>query len=967
MNATAAAGTTAASTTAAAPTANDKVETEATALARTIADLPAEEAATRWLDLSDHQRAGLKSDPRAGGRFDFPVRFEKVVTALPTAAQLPALKAELEKRPLNGEGGQRVAFLKMLVATLQNDSAGMDGAFKDLQTAALAKGSTQARIDARFAEFKKELAGLKQDSSESVANFEAQLKYAAFRELAGEMYVPDLVTLAGEPKARELLTKALDANAILNIGNGDATKKLARERALAMIDSAKVPQWGLCQDINAVDLYEATDKKFPPPAAPTKKPAAVNIGQRVPVDADDFNVDQNERKRGEAKPYYAIGLIARGRSDDAFEVAVQLASEDVGRAYQLERAVEQMAKHGMAEQVYQFLKRVAAADPQTPFWGMLVSTAAQSGHADEVLQVARTAAAKPGQDAAAQQISNGHLADALLATDKVDEAVALLKKNIDADTDAKAKIVQQVRLATIGRIIGQADLVASSLDAATKLMLQSDDKGLDSRAQGEWAREMRIAGRRAELITVLGQQIGAMGTKESAPSFTAPAPLQQLAEAYYTAGSAKDLFTLFDSFPQWGKADVADLGVGGSMHDSSSPPTFFLAWALFRTGQHDAGMKVLEYLLDRRGGLDAAYVMLLQNDPDPMKKLDAMAAQDPFEERPLIWKAVLQRKAGQLDDAEKTLRQAITIDPSDGEEGKGDRMRVYSVLAEVLDQKGDAKQAEFFRQVVQSIRMSEDADDAWEAGLLNRAVAAYTAALTHFADAYCIQSRLAVHLASMGREAEAEAHYQKAYELMPDSFGRVESHCFGCEGAFRSANAQGIAERVFTQLLDRNPLKPQLHYLLGYLRTEQDRYADALPSFRMAVTLDPKYLNAWSKLLACEEHVTMPAKDRDDATIAILQLDPLGRHVSPSVSKVQDVARLYAVACDAAKAASRQPASIYPLPAAAAKLAADKLLPNHQSYQSFFTNYHERKSPAELIANNERLRRIMGWVDQFGQ
>ena len=52
-----------------------------------------------------------------------------------------------------------------------------------------------------------------------------------------------------------------------------------------------------------------------------------------------------------------------------------------------------------------------------------------------------------------------------------------------------------------------------------------------------------------------------------------------------------------------------------------------------------------------------------------------------------------------------------------------------------------------------------------------------------FADAYCIQSRLALRYSELGDYVKAEQHYQRAFELMPDSFGRIESHCFGCEGA----------------------------------------------------------------------------------------------------------------------------------------------------------------------------------------
>ena len=66
-------------------------------------------------------------------------------------------------------------------------------------------------------------------------------------------------------------------------------------------------------------------------------------------------------------------------------------------------------------------------------------------------------------------------------------------------------------------------------------------------------------------------------------------------------------------------------------------------------------------------------------------------------------------------------------------------------------------------------------------------------ALEQFADAYCIQSRLAIRLMEAGRREEAFEHYRRAYELMPSSFGRVESHCFGCESVFQGAAQQTLA------------------------------------------------------------------------------------------------------------------------------------------------------------------------------
>jgi tetratricopeptide (TPR) repeat protein len=271
-----------------------------------------------------------------------------------------------------------------------------------------------------------------------------------------------------------------------------------------------------------------------------------------------------------------------------------------------------------------------------------------------------------------------------------------------------------------------------------------------------------------------------------------------------------------------------------------------------------------------------------------------------------------------VDEAEKVIRQAISIDPSDGEQGKGTRMRAYSVLADILEKKGDAEQAKVYRGAVKAIRVAEDADDWWEAGLLTRAINMYEEALTHFQDAYCIQSRLALRMAEMGFTEKAEEHYRKAYELMPDSFGRMESHCFGCEGAFRGSSARKIAEQVFTRLIEKQPKKPQVHYLLGYLREQEGRYKDALPPMQQAVKLDPDYLNAWKHIQDLARSVYLSPEVRDAAALNLMRLDPLGRHVNSDVSTVRDLKTLWTVAAKAAELRTPPPQSLLPLPASAA-------------------------------------------------
>jgi tetratricopeptide (TPR) repeat protein len=230
-------------------------------------------------------------------------------------------------------------------------------------------------------------------------------------------------------------------------------------------------------------------------------------------------------------------------------------------------------------------------------------------------------------------------------------------------------------------------------------------------------------------------------------------------------------------------------------------------------------------------------------------------------------------------------------------------MRAYAVLADIRAEAGDADQAKSFHEVVAAIRMAEDADRLIDAGLLKRGIALYEQSLNHFADAYCIQSRLALQLTNAGEFEQAEEHYRRAYELMPDSFGRVESHCFGCEGAFRGERAQGVAETVFSKLLTTQPKKPQVHYLLGYLRFEQQRYPEALTLFREAVALDPDYLNAWNKIRELDDQIHLPNGDLDNVTFTLMRLDPMSHHANPDYSRVTDLKRLWAAAEQAAKVA----------------------------------------------------------------
>lgn len=105
------------------------------------------------------------------------------------------------------------------------------------------------------------------------------------------------------------------------------------------------------------------------------------------------------------------------------------------------------------------------------------------------------------------------------------------------------------------------------------------------------------------------------------------------------------------------------------------------------------------------------------------------------------------------------------------------------------------------------------------------------------------------------------------------------THCLGCEHFFDGDLAQTIAEKVFASLTTSAPDKPQVHYLLGYLRSEQGRTVEALASYRRAVTLDPDYLDAWKQMALLAGDGKVSAAKRREISGAILRLDPLQKHV----------------------------------------------------------------------------------------
>ncbi len=969
-------------------------------------------AAREWLALADRfTKTPQQFDPTAEDD-TMPLQPTELIQVLPPPAAWDALTSAIEARPAPAALKDAPEFaLRLLTHTLSGNHAAQAKDLASFETV-LAKGNRRQAVylAQQFMQINDAFLRLSDDTNAVLAGVERQLAAAEKTERGygnSSLQLPDLVALAGPEKAEALLRRALLSNAQQFRINGEATLKSARRLALLLLPEMKQPRWSLAQSTDTLELFEAMEKKFTKPPAPNATPGA--LPSAIAELADFRGGGDYERRR--ARAYYLLGLIVANRTPEAVALARKIA-EDEGDASLPHDAVLALERAGHAQALDEFLFSLLTASPELPYWPDYFALAAKTGRTGRMLQLARAAAARPALAGRKGVTIRDSLYKALLAADQVEEGVKELRALITAQRENTNTVARRyggrsysheeptnpgLTLARLGQLLDHKDWLEEGIIAARAALPTNTVQEVGFRsgnALGELADFLQGTDRAAAAEQLLAAELarqsrpptqqqnvyyGPTGTDET---------LKALARLYHRAGRHVDVLLLLEQAPQWGAKDLAELFNGGMEEEEFARFTgqnvpggdsldYYAAAALLAQGRKGEARAIVDAILDRDNGYDPAYELLLQLEGQgAISRLDALFARDPFEERPLIWKALLLHQAGKNEEAEKIARQAITIDPSDGEQGPGRRMRVYAVLADIRAARGDAKEAEFFRGVIRAIRQSERADAFYHAGLLSRAVAMYQDSLKHFADAYCIQSRLALRMTDLGKHELAAQYYQRAFELMPDSFGRVESHCFGCEHTFDSPQAQTLAERVFTTLAAKNPDKPQIHYLLGYLREQQGRPADALPHLRQAVKLDPDYLNAWSHLEDSGRIARMPTVEREAIALNILRLDPLGRHTRANLNDIVNLRVLWVAAETAWKIQPAVPASLLPLPASRRALEVKEREAKVQPRGRF--GYREQTSsgsqrgqalkPGDMIIQQELVLALSGLLDpnRFG-
>lgn len=941
-----------------------------------------------WISKA-HQYTAISDKPdrwsnEAPKQKDDPSLYELLETLPPPENWEMLRKSYAESLPNKGTSEAEAALIQLLLAYLDGDTSAINSHLKHLEIALKDNELYQYQLN----ELKRLLyaANKEEDSEKIVEQFESELeghglsapRQKSLAELVfstlypvkdiylPSIQVPDLVTLVGEERASTLLGKALRKPVKLYFNNADATLRIAQELALEHHDELAAPQWSLTHSIAQVELYELMRGKFPN------------------SDRQDYNYELNQ-----ARGYYFWGLVAAERAEDA--IALIEATPDLSIDSMPYDAIDKLKDAGYGKSVWKFLDSLLVDYPTIDLWDVYMQLSAEYGKSDQMLETVKGSIAADESQDTPQVKKYALLASAYLSANELEKGIKWLKKIIDPEVDDAESIADQLeaalRLAEIGNLLENSDWLETGLAGIhpERVELRSEYGGITNEHlylnTVRLYQKLEMHDQAIALVDELIERIeaigkGAVADRSNRPNIFDPYQGNSYATindfrhenrlAYQNALIAKmgllvakEDYTaarnLLDQNTLWNSADVADLLDKTDVSPQNNPFGWLVAKTQRQKGESGLAADTLEALLRAQNGFDPAYSLYIEiRGSDAIDFLDKLYTLDKFQERPLIWKAQLLLADGNSEAAETIAKKAIEIDPSDGEQPKNDRMRVYDVMRQIKAAQGKKEEAAFFADVLKAIRLSEEADDYHRVGLHGQAIEKYLKSLEFFQDAYCIQSRVAVRLYDEGRVEEALEHYRKAYELMPSSFGLVESHCFGCENVFKGEEPQSIADEVFSGLLETQPKKPQVHYLMGYLRDYQEREADALRHFRNAVALNLDYLNAWKKISELSEQMSFSNEEKDELILKIYALDPLSQHSSPQLSEVKNIKAMWQAVLNNQKTVQLIPEreAIYPLAASA------KLNKSYKKEWNFFNYNRTVKNPVDVLQNNQIITTV---------
>ncbi|NQU41581.1 MAG: hypothetical protein HQ523_16670 [Lentisphaerae bacterium] len=968
--------------------------------------LPPADAAQQWLTLLDDFAAlpreprpdygdFMPMDPFAGTLDDFDassLSLSHVISALPGPESWAALDDAIAARPdETADARERNAALRVLIdflrGRLDQTEPNLDTLSECLSERAnnmfdrYYRGSRDGVKELRAAIRRTVGFNSKQEVIEDYRTLIA--KPIAQTGPSRRIQVPDLCRLTTAEEARELLTTTLLLEgATPMVSSGGPTLTLLKEILIEEMENTKVPMWHLVTSPADTALYEALAHQYP-----QAKEEDTDSPDSLFMDNRSYWNNSSASERLNAQFIYVVGLIAEGRIDEAVAIAGAEKRGDRGY-YRLNRLTMGMDQKEFASNMFIFLDRLLTDHGESRWWRFYVDAALMAKRSDTALARLTSALEDPALDISMRIVLLEKKAELDLGLGHIDRGIESLRAVSAIDLTAlgqrdKSQISTQLReaaqtLSRLGLLLDRSALVDEGLAcsaAVANQLSQDEDAEFEWYAISSSAEFLIEVERYAEAEAfILDGMVKALRAHAVQAAVTDSGPIDPddrlvdlssqltlLGQIYAKLGRTDDVWYLLQELPWWGEPALPlenEILVVGAAN------------ALVAADRGDDAVALLKRFILGRPAADRAYEALISMQPPELVTwLDQLYARDRFEERPLIWKAVLFQKDGKLDEAEAVIRQALKVDPTDGETEAGQRVIAYGILGDILEAKGQDDDAAFFRSVVRSVRTAERGDSFNEVGLTSRSLELYEEAEEDFVDAYCVQWRLAERLHALGRYEEAEAHYEIAFKRMPEQFGRVASFCFGCSGVFQKEHSRSVAERILTHLLEEKPDNPQIHFLLGQLREAQDENALAYDHFRKAVEIDPQYLDAWERLYELSQSLFLPKTETDKMAIEALKLDPMQRHFGRELALIADMETVWTILAENQKFAVDEAGAKIEL--TATKVAVDKVAEKlgssiqranrrHYRYSRYEHNPINPPEPGTVLTQHKIVSELMG-------
>lgn len=458
-------------------------------------------------------------------------------------------------------------------------------------------------------------------------------------------------------------------------------------------------------------------------------------------------------------------------------------------------------------------------------------------------------------------------------------------------------------------------------------------EAVGDKASAKWARARKLAefGANAPRFAEEFLRLGRLREAEDAEiawlhrlkaegnaEYNGDRPGGDLCAIYFAANRPRDVVKVLRDFPYWSCRDLGELldwfGPDDLRRSGMSPMEpvtavgYSAAWAFAKIGDIPLAVQTLERLVFTSKTNDAAYEMLNRLGGKELPAFyDLLHRSDPFEPRPLMWKADLLRRAGRLKDAERCARQAIALGPGDSEMAGTDRFRVYGILGAILKAKGETQGAAACIRAVRAGGLVDHAERLARIGLTFQSIACYRKAVEDAPNDCYIEKRLADLLSAAGRSREAATHAGRAYRLFakrcgPDMDAGILNYV-DLVGFEDVPNAAELLSQIGASDASSAYARALLELRLGAPR-------DAMEDLWKAVQFAPRFVVAWEELLRLGNAGFLSREDTEKVALALLNLKPTFKtHLQIRPERFRDLGALY-IAAESALNKREKPSAI---------------------------------------------------------